>query len=158
MYLATWEHWLLTYLFNPLSGEVVGSIIEKLSQRKSFDDDEERLAHVCENILEQGCRYLAHDYSQLVGDNDLIEFKRQIIDHLMTDIPDIRTLEYVVQEGKRKLEPYLKDASTELRTLGGFRPSVFLVGTSGLDSEAMIAKMAQTARALDELNAADDEH
>ena len=121
-----------------LSGEVVGSIIEKLSQRKSFDDDEERLSHVCENILEQGRRYLAKDYSQLVGDNDLIAFKRQIIDHLMTDIPDIKTLDHIVQEGKRILEPYLKEASTELRSLGGFRPSVFLVGTSGLDSDAML--------------------
>ena len=139
-----------------LSGDVMGSIMEKASRRKVYSDDEGRLAYVCGRILEQGRRYLAHDYSQLVGDDELIKFKRQIIDHLMTDIPEAETLEHVMELGKCKLEPHLKEASSVLRSLGSFRPSVFLMGTSGLDRDAMIVKMAETARALDELNKSGD--
>ena len=140
-----------------LSGEVMTSIIEKATKRKAFSDDEERLAHVCRRVLEQGRRHHAHDYSQLAGDDDLVAFKRQLFDRLMADIPDMRTLEDVVQDGRRELEPYLKDASAELESLGRFRPSVFLVGTSGLDSDIALAKMAHTARTLEELGAQDDD-
>ena len=140
-----------------LSGEVMSSIIEKATKRKAFSDDNERLAHVCGRILEQGRRHLARDYSQLAGDDELVAFKRQLFDRLMADIPDRKTLEDVVQDGRRKLEPYLKQASSDLQSLGGFRPSVFLAGTSGLDSDIAIAKMANTARSLDELGAQDDD-
>ncbi len=139
-----------------LSGEVMSSIIEKATKRKALSDDDERLAHVCERVLEQGRRHLAHDYSQLAGDDELVAFKRQFFDRLMAEIPDRTTLEDVVQDGRRKLEPYLKQASSELRSLGGFRPSVFLAGTSGLDSDIAIAKMADTARTLDGLGGRDD--
>ena len=139
-----------------LSGEVMGSIIDKATKRKTFSDDDERLAHVCGRVLEQGRRHFAHDYSQLVGDEELVKFKRQIFDRLMADIPDMKTLGDVIQDGRRKLEPYLKEASSELGSLGGFRPSVFLVGSSGLDSDIAIAKMANTARTLEELGAQED--
>ena len=140
-----------------LSGDVMTSIIEKATERKPFSDDDERLAHVCGRILEQGRRHLARDYSQLAGDAEFVAFKREFFDALMADIPDGRTLEAVVQDGRRKLEPHLKDASSELESLGGFRPSVFLAGTSGLDSDIAIAKMADTARSLDGLGAQDDD-
>ena len=140
-----------------LSGEAMSAIIEKATKRKAFSDDDERLAHVCERVLDQGRRHLAHDYSQLAGDDDLVAFKRHLFDSLMADIPDSTTLEDVVQDGRRTLEPYLMDASSELRSLGGFRPSVFLAGTSGLDSDIAIAKMADTARTLDALGAQGDD-
>ena len=139
-----------------LSGEVMGSIIDKATKRKTFSDDDEKLAHGCGRVLEQGRRHLAHDYSQLVGDEELVKFKRQIFDRLMADIPDMKTLGDVIQDGRRKLEPYLKEASSELGSLRGFRPSVFLVGSSGLDSDIAIAKMANTARTLEELGAQED--
>lgn len=140
-----------------LSGEAMSTIIEKATKRKAFSDDDERLAHVCERVLDQGRRHLARDYSQLAGDDDLVAFKRQLFDRLMADISDRTTLEDIVQDGRRKLEPYLKQASSDLQSLGGFRPSVFLAGTSGLDSDIAIAKMANTARSLEELGAQDDD-
>ena len=140
-----------------LSGEVMSSIIEKATKRKAFSDDDERFAHVCGRILEQGRRHLARDYSQLAGDDELVAFKRQLFDRLMADILDRKTLEDVVQDGRRRLEPYLKQASSDLQSLGGFRPSVFLAGMSGLDSDIAIAKMANTARSLDELGTQDDD-
>lgn len=142
--------------FRSLSGEAMSAIIENATKRQAFSDDDERLAHVCERVLDHGRRHLAHDYSQLAGDDELIAFKRQLFDCLMADIPDWRTLEDVVQDGRRKLEPYLKQASSELQSLGGFRPCVFLAGTSGLDSDIAIAKMADTARSLEELGGRDD--
>ena len=140
-----------------LSGEAMSAIIEKATKRKAFSDDDERLTHVCERVLDQGRQHLAQDYSQLAGDDDLVAFKRQLFDHLMADIPDMTTLEDIVQDGRLKLEPYLKQASSDLQSLGGFRPSVFLAGTSGLDSDIAIAKMANTARSLEELGAQDDD-
>lgn len=140
-----------------LSGEAMSAIIEKVTKHKAFSDDDERLAHVCERVLDQGCRHLAHDYSQLAGDDDLVAFKRQLFDGLMADIPDRTTLEEVVQDGRRILAPYLKQASSKLRSLGGIRPSVFLAGTSGLDSDIAIAKMADTARTLDALGTQGDD-
>ncbi|MDE0209183.1 MAG: hypothetical protein OXJ64_04805 [Boseongicola sp.] len=140
-----------------LSGEAMSAIIEKVTKRKAFSDDDERLAHVCERVLDQGGRHLARDYSQLAGDHDLVAFKRQLFDRLMADIPDRTILEDIVQDGRRKLEPYLKQASSDLQSLGGFRPSVFLAGTSGLDSDIAIAKMANTARSLEDLGAQDDD-
>ena len=68
------------------SGEAMSAIIEKATKRKAFSDDDERLAHVCERVLDQGRRHLAGDYSQLAGDDDLVAFKRQLFDHL-TSMP-----------------------------------------------------------------------
>ena len=140
-----------------LSGEAMSAIIEKATKRKVFSDDDGRLAHVCERVPDQGRRHLAHDYGQLAGDDDLVAFKRQLFDRLMADVPDWTSLEDVVQDGRRTLEPNLNQASSKLRSLGGFRPSVFLAGTSGLDGDITIAKMADTARTLDALGAQGDD-
>ena len=133
-----------------LCGEAIWSRFKKETKEMAFTDEEDRLAHVCEQVLEQGRRHLAHGYSQRVGDDEQVKLKRQTLGQLMANIPDKTTLEEVVQVGRRNLEPHLKKAALRLGELGGYRTGVFLAGANALDSDIGISKMIDTARKLGE--------
>ena len=61
-------------LYN-LSGEVMTKIIQKTSKRETFKNQNERLDYVCQELCEQGSRYLKDDFSQVVGEGELLDLK-----------------------------------------------------------------------------------
>ena len=133
-----------------LSGEVMTGIVGKTLKRNMFSNERECLEHVCQEYREQGSRYLQQDYSQVVGSGELLELKLSLIDALVKDIRDDNHLEEIIDKGRDILLPHLESACERMRARFSHRPSIFLMGSSGIDSNEVIARIGDTVRALEE--------
>ena len=133
-----------------LHGDVMGQIVQNATGEATFRDYDTRLAHVRGELLDQGRQYLAKDYSQVVGTDELLAFKLELIRFMMQGIQDASELERVIDEGEEILRPFLEASSRRLEQLASHRPSVFLMGTSGLDDTNQISRMGQTLKALND--------
>jgi hypothetical protein len=69
-----------------ISGTVMSQIVANITKEPAFRDDSERMANVRDQLLEAGLRYLAGDFSQLVGDPELVSTKRYIIAKMMVGL------------------------------------------------------------------------
>ena len=69
-------------LYN-LSGDAMTKIIQKTSKREVFNSENERLDYVCHQLFEQGSRYLNDDFSEVVGEGELLELKLALINQLI---------------------------------------------------------------------------
>ena len=135
-------------LYN-LSGDVMTKIIQETSKRGVFKSNKERLDYVCQQLIEQGSRYLNNDFSEVVGEGELLELKLTLINQLIFGIEDENHLRAIIKQGREILLPHLEVAVTELSEKFSHRPSIFIMGSSGIDSNEMISRMADTVRALD---------
>ena len=133
-----------------LHGKAGGKIVEDATGEKIFGIYAERMAHVRGALMDQGRQYLAGDYSKVVGDADLLALKLKVIRFMMEGIRDESELERVVDAGEAVLRPYLEESTRTLEEFGSHRPSVFLMGTSGLDSSKQMSRMGQTLKSLHE--------
>jgi hypothetical protein len=102
-----------------------------------------------ERILSSGGDYLRGDYSKVLGDAELVAFKRRLIDHVMQGLTKEEQLVEFLDRGIAILRPKLLKAADELRTLGGQTTSIFLMGPSGIDNPENVRRMSQTAKDLD---------
>jgi hypothetical protein len=99
--------------------------------------DDERMNWARERILSSGRDYLRGDYSKVLGDAELVAFKRRLIDHVMQGLTKDEQLVEFLDRGIAILRPKLLKAADELRTLGGRTTSIFLMGPSGIDNPEM---------------------
>ena len=134
-----------------LQGEVLAGITQKSMGMQSFVGFDDRMEHLKATLLEEGRRYLVEDYSQVVGEGDLLVLKLKLIRFSMEGIGDEAELEHVLEAGETALRPYLIESASKLEELGAHRPSVFMMGMSGLDDSEQISRMGQTLKALDEM-------
>ena len=111
--------------------------------------DDERMNWARERILSSGRDYLRGDYSKVLGDAELVAFKRRLIDHVMQGLTKDEQLVEFLDRGIAILRPKLLKAADELRTLGGRTTSIFLMGPSGIDNPENVRRMSQTAKDLD---------
>jgi hypothetical protein len=132
-----------------ISGDVMSRILANVTKQQIIENDDDRLAHVRSKLLEQGRRYLKGDLSQVVGEGELREMKLKLIEFMMKGVNDEATLDLIIEKGESVLRPHLDNAAASLRLLGAQRPSVFLMGTPGLDNPEVISRMAATVQALD---------
>ncbi|MCY3541129.1 MAG: hypothetical protein F4183_05135 [Rhodothermaceae bacterium] len=135
---------------NNLSGDVMTKIIQKISSRGVYKNDAERLDFVCQQLTEQGIRYLNNDFSKVVGEGELLELKLALIKKSILGIKDENDLRTIIKKGREVLLPHLEVAAAELSEKFSCQPSIFIMGSSGLDSDEMLSRMVDTARALDE--------
>ena len=135
-----------------LAGDAMSKIIERSSKRKVFAECSARLDYVCEELLEQGGRYLNSDFSEVVGDEELLDLKLTIIHQLISGIEDEGHLRTIIKQGKEVLLPHLETATSELEESFSYQPSIFIMGSSGLDSKEMLKQMMETAKAWEEMN------
>ena len=119
-------------LYN-LSGDVMTKIIQKTSKRGVFKSDNERLDYVCQQLIEQGSRYLNDDFSEVVGEGELLELKLTLINQLIMGIEDENHLRAIIKQGRDVLLPHLEVAVAELSEKFAYRPSIFIMGSSGID-------------------------
>jgi hypothetical protein len=110
---------------------------------------EERLQCVRTRLVEAGQRYLDHDYSQLRGD---IAFKRRLIDHMTDGIHDRPAIERAFDQGIKVMRDPLINAATKLRALSAHKPSMFMMGMSGMDDPNVLNQMVATIRGLEGSN------
>ena len=139
-----------------LSGDIIGDAIAEITKWPKFKSADELLEHVCREHVEQGKRYLKGDYSQVVGEGDLLRMKLEIIDYIMEGVADDNVLEVIVRDGMRILSPHLEESTGRLHRLCDHRPSIFLMGTAGLDSDDVVEKTGETLKALDAMRNTDD--
>jgi hypothetical protein len=135
-----------------LSGQVMGEIIRKLNQGPVFQDDSERFAWLREKFLADGRRYLAEDFSQLQGDADLIELKKRILKQAMHGLNSDADIARALDEGIDVLRPYLTAEAADLRRLGAYAPSVFLMGMTGLDVPDVVERLAESVKGVEAMN------
>lgn len=132
-----------------LTGEIMGEIIRKLNPTQVLPTDDDKLLWLRERFLEEGKRYLQGDYSNLAGDAELLALKRRMISHMLQGLQNEEDVGRVLDEGLAILRPRLLEAAKEIRRLGAYSPSVFLMGVSGIDMPEVVKRMAETAKALD---------
>lgn len=132
-----------------LQGKVLADITRKATGLGKFIDFDGRMEHVKATLIEEGRSYLAGDYSRVVGEGELLEFKLKLIRFLMQGIADEGDLTRVLDGGEAVLRPHLEDSADRLEELGAHRPAVFIMGTSGLDDAEQVSRMGETLKALD---------
>ncbi|NSL21637.1 hypothetical protein [Agrobacterium tumefaciens] len=132
-----------------LHGSVVRGIISETEP--SLADDDARLGHVRTILIEAGKRYLVGDFSELMGDAELVALKRTIIDALMMGMTREEDLEKAFDEGAAVLRPLLDPAAAKMRSLYSHPTSIFLTGSKGIDLKDFVGRMADTVKALDEM-------
>lgn len=133
-----------------LSGAVMNEIIDKLTKSKQFETDEARLDHVRAELEAQGNRYLEGDFSELVGDADLLAQKRALIDWLMVGIEQPKHIGAALDHALTLLKPALLSAADGLRELCKHKTTIVLTGSRGIDTKSSLKRMIDTARALEE--------
>lgn len=134
-----------------LGSDVMERIIRDVTGEPHLKDDDARLEHVCQVLLRSGERYLAGDFSELVGDEDLVAFKLELIADMMAEIPDRAALVIALDLGKAIFRPILVEAADRMRDLYCHRTSILLSGGSGLDDTNALKRMADAVKILTEL-------
>jgi hypothetical protein len=131
-----------------LTGTVIGEILRNRLNIPVFRDDAERLTWLREKFLADGERYLAEDFSQLQGDEKIVKLKKEILRQSIRGLNNESDLARALDNGIKILKPYLEKAATNLRRLGAYPPSVFLMGLVGLDSPDVINRLAESLKGL----------
>ncbi len=134
-----------------LLGNVIGEAVAKVTNWPEVKSDEELLEHVCQEHIAEGHRYLKGDYSRVVGEGDLLEMKMRLIEFGMRGIKDGDVLEAVVGKGRDALKPHLDESAAVLRGYCSWRPSIFLMGSSGVDRGDVLEKTGATLKAMDKM-------
>ena len=134
-----------------LQGKIMDGIVEKVAGDVSFKDYRGRMAHLRGTLIEDGRRWFVEDYSRVEGEGDLLAFKLKVIRFMMDGIREEAELERIFDEGEGVLRPHLEESSGVLEGLGAHRPSVFLMGASGLDDREQVSRTGRTLKALDEM-------
>lgn len=132
-----------------LSGAVMGQIIAKISGHALYPDDESRLAAVREELLVQGKRYLAGDFSHLAGAPDVVALKRQAIQAMMQGLSSDQQLEQAFDASIAAMKPKLLAEASSLRQLGAYKPTIFIMGVDAIGDPAVVKQMAETVRGLE---------
>ena len=134
-----------------LSSKVMSEIAAKVFGDPVFDSDEARLAEVRRTSLADWTRYLAGDFTQLMGNSEDVAFKRAIIAQGLVGIQTPQDIEHALDDGLNLLKPKMLAAADALRSTCKHKTSVVLTGTRAMDSEGAIKRLADTVRALDAL-------
>lgn len=132
-----------------ISGSVMDGIIRNLSGEASHQSDDDRLQAIRGELRASGLRYLAGDYSELVGDAEMISLKRAIISELMRNIERPEHIGSALDHGIAILKPKLIAAADDLRRLCKHRTTIVLTGTRGIDTDASLKRLVDTVRAID---------
>jgi len=112
-----------------ISGSVMAKIVANITKEPIFDDDKHLMAHVRNQLLESGLRYLAGDFCELVGEPDLVLLKREIIAQIMHGLNGREDIEHVLDNGIRILQPKLNAAAAEMRGKFKHKTTIVLTGT-----------------------------
>lgn len=111
-----------------LHGEMMRTVLARMSGTLARTDDQARFQEVRQTLLQAGERYLAQDFSQLEGDPGLIALKRSIIPGLMENLATSADIEAVLDMGLTILEPDLVSQAERLRDLARYSPMFILGG------------------------------
>jgi hypothetical protein len=68
---------------------------------------------------------------------------------MMQGITDAGKMTEFYDRGLRTLRPHLDGAAEGLRALGAYKPSIFLMGMTGIDDSASVERLAASVRALE---------
>lgn len=134
-----------------MGSSVMDDIIRKQTGEPDLSDDDARLDHARGILLESGYHYLEGDFSELVGDDELVTFKKEVIVQLMHGITSRTDLEAKLDAGIAILKPALFVAADKLRALCGQKTSIVLTHSGLLDSNEAIKRMAETMIKLEDL-------
>lgn len=132
-----------------LANGKMGELAAKIFGFQPAKNDSERLQHVYDELLEQGRRYLAGDWSKLQGDEDLIALKKSVIMDMLASVADEAELEKQMQLGLEYLKPHLMPVAEKIRELGGHPISIVVTGLDSLGSSDVVDQLAATVLALD---------
>lgn len=134
-----------------MGSSVMDAIIRKQTGEPDLRDDDAKLKYVRQRLLDSGYRYLDCDFSELVGDEELVAFKKRIIAQFMEDITSRADLEAKLDAGIATLRPSLFAAADRLRALCGQRTSIVFTQSGLLESNDAIKRMGETLKMLDAL-------
>jgi hypothetical protein len=133
-----------------LIGKVMSGIIAKRQGQQPFSSDDERIQYTKRTLIASGERYLRGDFSAMVGEGELLEFKKRIARASVSGISSVQELNRVMDDGISIMRQNLDEAATEMRRLSAHPLSVFLTDSSSIDDPNVIEQISKTLRALDQ--------
>ncbi|MDE8653903.1 hypothetical protein [Novosphingobium album (ex Liu et al. 2023)] len=134
-----------------LSGSVMAGIVDRLSNAPHHETDEARLRQVREDLVGEWGRYLAGDFTQMIGDGEVLIMKHQIVQQGLKGLASQADLKNALQIGADLLKQKLFEGADAMRAMCKHKVSVVLTGTRGVDSDEGLKRMLNTVRSLDAL-------
>ena len=134
-----------------LSGSVMSSIVDRLSNAPRLENDEARLKQAQGDVAAEWGRYLAGDFGQMTGDEEELKLKHLIVAQGLAGIASQNQLEEALEKGVNLLEHRLCDAANSIRASCKHRVSIVLTGSHVIDSDEGLRRIADTVRSLDSL-------
>jgi hypothetical protein len=134
-----------------LSGSVMSSILDRLSNAPRLETDEARLRQAREDVAAEWGRYLAGDFAQMIGDPEDLKLKRLIVARGLEGVHSQAHLENALEMGAGLLKQKLFDAADTLRATCKHKVSIVLTGSRGIDSDEGLKRLADTVRSLEAL-------
>ncbi|MFN3946093.1 MAG: hypothetical protein ACK4K7_14300 [Allosphingosinicella sp.] len=134
-----------------LSGSIMSSILDRLSNAPRLESDEARLRQAREDVASEWGRYLAGDFGQMIGDAEDLKLKRLIVERALEGLRSQEHLENALEMGADLLKQKLFDAADSLRATCKHKVSIVLTGSRGIDSDAGLKRLADTVRSLEAL-------
>jgi hypothetical protein len=132
-----------------LSGSVMSSILDRLSNAPRLETDEARLRQAQGDVAAEWGRYLAGDFGQMIGDAEELKLKRLIIGQGLEGIASQAHLENALEMGANLLKPKLFDAANSIRATCKHKVSIVLTGSRVIDSGEGLKRLADTVRSLE---------
>ena len=85
----------------------------------------------------------------------MMALKKDLAKSAIQGLSSVEDIERVLDAGIALMKPKLLVGATELRRLGAYRTSVFLMGVDAIDEMSVLKQMGQTVQALDALKKSD---
>lgn len=89
------------------------------------------------------------DYSRLVGDPALVEFKKRIFDHMHQGLNSIEDAKVVFEKDIALISPVLDRIETEISVLVNEVRTIVVKDAAFLEDEKELTRMFQTIRDID---------
>lgn len=141
------------YLFARLtlklvSGDMPKKILVKIYPQ-SFKSKEEIIAEISQKLFDSSERVMAGDYSQLVGNPDVVQFKKRIFEHIHHGLKSIDDAKKVFEKDIKIIAPVLDMIEGHIGSLLSDKKTIVIKDASFLESGKGINRIAKTIKHIE---------
>jgi hypothetical protein len=141
------------YLFERLINRVVVGSMPKAMLEKYYPQcamtKDELIAKISQRLLDDSSRVMSGDYSQIVGDQDMVEFKLRLFEHMHQGLANINDAKTVLEKDLKAMIPVLDEIEKDISNKILPHRTVVIKDASFFDDELQLRRIASTIKDID---------
>jgi hypothetical protein len=128
---------------NVMNNGIPDFLLDKIFMGK-LESSENVIADVVEKLMKTSEKIMAEDYSNLVGDDELIEMKKELFKHMHQGLPDITAARERIELDLSILRPVLKSMEDKLNQSVSAIRTIVISDSSFLNNKDKVVKILET--------------